>query len=134
MTSQPDAGTVVRTCLEALQAGDSEEALALLSPDVEWRNTGLPAIRGHRAHQALRDMARRGIGFEVVLHHLAVDGDVVLTDRTDVLSFRRFRMKFWVCGTFVVRDGQVVLWDDHFSPTNFVGAAARGLLGSALPR
>ncbi len=135
--STPDstsAEQVVRACLEALEAGDSETALALLDPEVEWRNSGLPTVRGRRAHQALRDMAQRGIGFEVQMHHLAADGDVVLTDRTDVLTYRRFRTQFWVCGTFEVRDGRIVLWDDHFSMTNFVGAALFGLVRSALPR
>ena len=77
-------------------------------------------------------MARRGIGFEVRFHHLAVDGQVVLTDRTDVLTYRRFRMEFWVCGTFEVREGRIVVWDDHFSMTNFVGASVRGLVRAAL--
>ena len=119
--------------MEALQAADSETALALLDPEVEWRNSGLPTIRGRRAHRALLDMEKRGIGFEVRFHHLATDGDVVLTERTDVLTYRRFRMEFWVCGTFEVRDGRITLWDDHFSMTNFAGAALRGLLRSAKP-
>jgi limonene-1,2-epoxide hydrolase len=127
-----DAGTVVRSCLDALEAGDSATALALLDPDVEWRNSGLPTLRGRRAHRALLDMAKRGIGFEVRFHHLAVDGQVVLTDRTDVLTYRRFRMEFWVCGTFEVREGRIVVWDDHFSMTNFVGASVRGLVRAAL--
>ena len=127
-----DAGTVVRSCLDALEAGDSATALALLDPDVEWRNSGLPTLRGRRAHRALLDMAKRGIGFEVRFHHLAVDGQVVLTDRTDVLTYRRFRMEFWVCGTFEVHEGRIVVWDDHFSMTNFVGASVRGLVRAAL--
>ena len=67
-------------------------------------------------------------------HHAAADGAVVLTDRTDVLTYRRFRTRFWVCGTFEVRDGRIVLWDDHFSMTNFVGAGVLGLVRSVLPR
>ena len=70
-----DAGSVVRSCLDALEAGDSAAALALLDPEVEWRNSGLPTLRGRRAHRALLDMAKRGIGFEVRFHHLAVDAD-----------------------------------------------------------
>ncbi|WP_323794490.1 limonene-1,2-epoxide hydrolase family protein [Nocardioides sp.] len=134
MAETTDAAHVVRSCLTALQEGDVEAAQALLDPEVEWRNSGLPTVRGRRAHQALRDMIERGIGFEAELHHLAADGDVVLTDRTDVLTYRRFRTQFWVCGTFEVRDGRIVLWDDHFSLTNFVGAGVLGLVRSVLPR
>jgi limonene-1,2-epoxide hydrolase len=97
MTSRPtptDPGAVVRSCLEALQDGDLATASALLDPQVEWCNAGLPTLRGARAHGALRMMERRGIGFEVRFHHLAADGPVVLTDRTDVLTYRRFRTEF----------------------------------------
>lgn len=130
-----DSRDVVRSCLEALQArqpGDVETALGLLDPDVEWRNSGLPTLRGRRAHEALLSMSRHGIGFEVRIHHLAADGPVVLTDRTDVLTYRRFRTAFWVCGTFEVRAGRIVLWDDHFSTTNFLASSLTGLV-RALP-
>ncbi|MGA8254938.1 MAG: limonene-1,2-epoxide hydrolase family protein [Nocardioides sp.] len=123
-----DASLVVREFLDALQRADTETALSLLDPEIEWRNSGLPTLRGKRATGAIRDMERRGIGFEVVFHHLAVGDDgVVLTDRTDVLSYRRFRMEFWVCGTFTLRDGLITVWDDHFSMSNFIGASLVGL-------
>lgn len=126
----PDSpARIVTSFLAALEAGDSEAAVALLDPDIEWRNSGLPTLRGKRARGAIRDMEKRGIGFAVVTHHIATTagGDVVLTDRTDMLTYRRFCTSFWVCGTFVVRDGRIVVWDDHFSMTNFVGAALLGL-------
>ncbi len=130
--SQPhDPAAVVRTCLEALQAADSAAALDLLDPQVEWRNSGLPTLRGRRAQAAFTSLERAGVGFEVVIHHLAVDGDVVLTDRTDVLVVGGVRTEFWVCGTFVVRDGRIVLWDDRFSMRNVLAGAARGLVRAA---
>jgi limonene-1,2-epoxide hydrolase len=54
----------------------------------------------------------------------------VLTDRTDYLSYRRWESGFWVCGTFEVRDGRIVLWDDHFSMGNVVAASIRGVLAT----
>jgi limonene-1,2-epoxide hydrolase len=77
---------------------------------------------------ALLDMEKRGIGFAVRMHHLAADGPVVLTERTDVLTYRRFETAFWVCGTFEVREGRIVLWDDHFSWGNLLGSSVVGLL------
>jgi limonene-1,2-epoxide hydrolase len=100
-----------------------------LSEDVVWRNTGLPTVRGRRVGGMLRDMERRGIGFEARLHHIAADGDIVLTDRTDVLRYKRWESAFWVCGTFEVRDGRIVLWDDHFSAGNLLVASVKGLVG-----
>ena len=122
--------TVVRRFLTLLEEGRSDAAVALLAPDVVWKNTGLPTIRGRRVGAMLRDMERRRIGFRVDLHHVAAEGGVVLTDRTDYLSYRRFESAFWVCGTFEVRDGLITLWDDHFSPGNVLGASVKGLLGA----
>ena len=127
-----DPADVVRTCLARLRDGDARGAVALLDPAVEWRNSGLPTLRGRRAHRAFLALEARGIDFDVTIHHLAVaedDPGVVLTDRTDVLGHGRYRVPFWVCGTFVVRSGRIVLWDDHFSARNVLAGAVRGLVG-----
>lgn len=116
----------VRAFLEALQAGDSTTALALVDPEIEWRNTGLPTLRGRRATGSLKTMEKRGIGFAVAIHQIAADGPVVLTDRTDVIVYGPVSTAFWVCGTFEVRDGLIVVWDDHFSLGSFVGGFRLG--------
>ena len=121
--------TVVQTFLDLLEDGDSSAAVALLAPDVEWRNTGMPTFRGHKVVGMLKDMERRGIGFRVDMHHIAANGSVVLTDRTDYLSYGRWESAFWVCGTFEVSEGLITLWDDHFSMGNLVAASIRGLFG-----
>ena len=124
MTSPTDSVAVVRDFLTALAEPDTERATSLLSPDIVWLNTGLPTFRGSRVHGMLRDMERRNVGFDVEIHHVAADGEIVLTDRTDVLVFGPVRTAFWVCGTFTVRDGVIVRWDDHFSTGNLL----KGLL------
>lgn len=65
MTDEQPAADVVRDFLEHLARTETDEALALLDPDVEWRNTGMPTFRGDRVHQMIRDMEKRGVGFEV---------------------------------------------------------------------
>lgn len=121
---------LVRRFLTLLETGQADAAVDLLAPDVVWRNTGMPTFRGPKVAGMLRDMERRGIGFRAEIHHIAGDGDVVLTDRTDYLSYRRWESGFWVCGTFEVRDGRLYLWDDHFSMGNVVAASIRGLVGT----
>lgn len=111
---------VVTDFLEALATPDIERALASLSPDVEWRNTGLPTFRGERVFAMLRDMQKRGIGFGVDMHAIAEYGDVVLTDRTDHLWRGPLKTGFWVRGTFTVRDGLIAIWDDAFSMGNLL--------------
>lgn len=113
-----------------LEAGEAEAAVDLLTPDIVWKNTGMPTFRGKKVVAMLRDMERRGIGFKADLHHIASNGDIVLTDRTDYLTYKRWESAFWVCGTFEVRDGKIALWDDHFSMGNLVAASIRGVIGA----
>ncbi|MGH3413566.1 MAG: limonene-1,2-epoxide hydrolase family protein [Marmoricola sp.] len=133
-----DSADTVRNFLELLAAQRATEAVDLLDEEVDWRNTGLPTLRGAgRVGGVLRDMERRRIGFSAELHHVASDGEVVLTERTDVIRYGRFETAFWVCGTFRVREARIVLWHDHFSMGNVVAASALGLARAAagsLPR
>ena len=122
-----DAESVVREAFRLLADGRADEAVELLDPEVEWRNTGLPTFRGKRVPAMLKDMERRGVKFSVELHHVAADGDVVLTDRTDVLAVGPWSTSFWVRGTFRVRDGRIVLWDDAFSWGDLLGSSVLGL-------
>jgi limonene-1,2-epoxide hydrolase len=121
------AEQIVRDFLEHLTRTETEEAIALLGPEVEWRNTGLPTYRGDRVHAMLRDMGRRGVTFDVEWHHIAESGDVVLTDRTDVLGYGSWDTRFRVRGTFEVRDGLIVVWDDAFSWLELLGSGMAGL-------
>jgi len=126
-----DSADVVRRFMVLLEAGEADAAVELLTPDVVWKNTGMPTFRGKKVFGMLRDMEQRGIGFKADLHHIASNGDIVLTDRTDYLTYKRWETAFWVCGTFEVRDGRIALWDDHFSMGNLVAASIRGLVAAA---
>lgn len=110
----------VEAMLDALARSDVRAAGALLTPDVEWRNTGLPTVRGHHVRRAFSGMVRSGLSFSVVTHHRAATDGVVLTDRTDVLGIGPLRSVFPVRGTFVVRDGRIAVWDDQFSMRQFL--------------
>ena len=125
-----DPAVIVQSFLTLLENNEAEAACELLSRDVEWRNTGMPTFRGAKVGSMLRDMERRSVGFRVDMHHIASTGDVVLTDRTDHLSYKRWTSSFWVCGTFEVHDGVITLWDDHFAMGNVLAASVRGLLGA----
>lgn len=140
-----DAVGTVREFFRLLELGDVDGALALADPDIEWRNTTLPTLRGiGRTRKALRSMERYGITFAVDIHHIAGEGgtehsgtgesDVVLTERTDYLGRGKFTIGFWVCGTFELRNGKIVLWHDHFSWIDMVRGTAVGALKALRPR
>jgi len=128
-----DHVTTVRTFLDGLVEGDLG-VLDLLDVDAEWRNTGLPTLKGSKVGAGIRSMFKRGIGFDYVMHSAAADGDTVLTDRTDVLRLGRFEMTFWVRGTFEMRHGKILVWDDRYSPPSLAGAALLGAVRAVLPR
>jgi limonene-1,2-epoxide hydrolase len=126
---------LVERFLSLLGSKDIEGAAELLAVDVEYVNVGLPAVHGReRVRRLLRaTLGLAGAGFEVYVHTISADGSSVLTERTDVLKFRRLRVQFWVCGRFDIHDGQIVLWRDYFDQMNVMAATARGLLGTVFP-
>jgi limonene-1,2-epoxide hydrolase len=120
---------VVRAFLDALVAGDPDAAQQYLDQDIVWHNVSLPKIRGIRAvMRILNGMSRPGVGFDVRLHHIASDGTAVLTERTDVLTYKRVRSEFWVCGTFEMKDGKIAVWRDYFSNRDVQWGTLKGIL------
>jgi limonene-1,2-epoxide hydrolase len=125
---------VVERFMDLLRRGEVDEAVELLAVDVRYENVGLPTVHGReRVRRLFRGMSGGGGGFDVYIHTIAADGASVLTERTDVLKFRRLHIQLWVCGRFDVRDGEIVLWRDYFDYVNFTVAMVRGLLGVRLP-
>ncbi|HEY5152048.1 MAG TPA: limonene-1,2-epoxide hydrolase family protein [Mycobacterium sp.] len=126
---------IVTGFLRALERCDIDAALAMVTEDLVYQNVSLPTIRGRRGlDRAFRPMLRPGrMGFAVCVHHVACDGDVVLTDRTDEISVGRFRARFWVYGRFVVRDGQIAVWRDSFDWFDITVGMVRGLAGVLVP-
>ncbi len=106
---------VVEDFLAAFQALDIERALALMADDVVYQNVPFPADRGKAAvTRTLERFGRFMTGFEVRMKHIAARDGVVLTERVDVLKGPLLYLDIWVCGTFQVRDGKIVLWRDYF--------------------
>lgn len=134
-TTTTDAETIVRDFLAALERLDVDTAAAMVADDVLYENKGLPKVRGRaQFERAMGLMGRYGKGFEAHLTNLAVDGDTVLTERIDVIEIGRVRAEFWVCGTFVVRDGEIVVWRDYFDFVNVTLGFLKGALRAALDR
>ncbi|WP_225725173.1 MULTISPECIES: limonene-1,2-epoxide hydrolase family protein [unclassified Nocardia] len=139
MTEEPelqqDAITTVREFFAAMELGAVAEAVQLLDPEIVWKNTSLPDVRGRdRVAALIRGLNRDWLGFSAEMHHIAAAGNVVLSDRTDVLRFGPVRVAFWVQGTFELRDGRIVLWHDHFSWANFLRGTLAGAYRAALRR
>ena len=125
---------VVQAFLAALAAGDRVAAAALVADDILYVNVGLPPLRGAaKMAKVLALLDRPGLGFDVVVHAIAADGPVVLTERTDLLVTGRVRAQFWVWGRFEVHDGRITLWRDSFDYLDLLRGNLRGLLAAAVP-
>ncbi|WP_084727559.1 limonene-1,2-epoxide hydrolase family protein [Rhodococcoides yunnanense] len=127
MTEQLQATAVVEKMLWAMRDGDIDTALEYIDDAIVWHNVGMPKVRGiARFTKFMRALAKPGHGFDVMIHNIAADGDIVLTERTDVLVWRRLRVQFWVCGTFELRDGKILVWRDYFDNVDFFKGVVRG--------
>ncbi|HJR26149.1 MAG TPA: limonene-1,2-epoxide hydrolase family protein [Acidimicrobiales bacterium] len=126
---------IVRAFLADLEQLDVDAASEWLAEDVVYQNVPLPAARGKQAvERQLRLLERFGNRFEARVHNIASDGPIVLTERTDVLVIGRLEASFWVCGTFEVRNGRIVLWRDYFDYANVVVAFLKGAVRALLGR
>jgi len=126
-TSTAGSVATVKAFLDALGRLDTDAALALLADDVVYQNVSLPKANGKAAvAKQLGLFGRYCKGFEAINHRIVGDGDTVLTERTDIIEIGRVRSEFWVCGTFEVRDGKIVLWRDYFDWANIIAGTAKG--------
>lgn len=134
LTTPTEPKWVVEAFLDALADPDLDRVAELLDRDVVYTNLGLPTLRGReRVLRALAVMDRPAASFEVYVHAITSDGPTVLTERTDVLGYSRFRAQFWVSGRFDVHDGLITLWRDAFDFVDVVRASVRGLAAVAVP-
>ena len=130
---------VVRAFLAALERLDVDAALALVADDIVYQNVPLPPARGRAEFEKqVRFLERFFTGFEAEVHHVAADGPLVLTERTDALIRGGLRAAFWVDGTFEVVDGRITVWRDRFDWLTVVvavlAAAPRALLAALARR
>jgi limonene-1,2-epoxide hydrolase len=132
-TSEP--GRLVVSFLRALSEYDIDTSLGLVADDLEYANVSLPTIHGKARLEQLARAALRPerMGFNVHFNHVAVEDDVVLTDRIDELNFRRFASRFWVYGRFLVRDGKIAVWRDSFDWLDVTIGNLRGVAGLVSP-
>jgi limonene-1,2-epoxide hydrolase len=131
-----DSGAVdvVISFLRALESGDVAGAIEWLAPDAVWLNVTLPAVRGQARIERIFQLGLNlGSQFRVHFHHVAVDGNVVMTERTDAISLGRFEQRFWVYGRFEVEGGRIRVWRDAFDWLDILISLFRGAAGVLLP-
>lgn len=109
----PDA--VVREFCELVSTKDLEKLRPLLTEDVVYHNIPMDPSEGIEATlEALSMFFGIFKSMEIRMLNLASTGDIVLTERIDVLSTDSATADLPVMGTFEVRDGRISAWRDYF--------------------
>ena len=111
----PSAEQVVRDFCTAVSKRDPELLRSFLSDDVVYHNIPMDPAEGIEAAMAVITMfVAMGESLEFEVHHLASDGNTVLTERTDRFTFAGKPASLPVMGAFTVSDGKITAWRDYF--------------------
>src|SRR5262245_21506323 len=110
-----EAADVVREFCDAIGRKDVGAVEKLMDEQVVYHNVGAEPSVGRDA--SLAAVKFQFDMFEPIsfrIRNLAVDGDVVLTERVDEVTENGVTAPVPVMGTFEVRDGRIVHWRDYF--------------------
>ena len=111
----PSAEQVVRDFCAAASTRDPEVLRAFFSDDVVYHNIPMAPAEGIEATMAVIDMFLGMCdALEFQVHHLASDGETVLTERSDVFTIKGKSVPLPVMGAFHVDDGKITAWRDYF--------------------
>jgi limonene-1,2-epoxide hydrolase len=111
-----DAAMLVREFCGLMAKRDPESLRPYLADDALYQNVGMPAEVGADAIVAnlAGQFAMFPDTYAYEMKNLAVDGDVVLTERLDYIGTGDDPKALPVMGTFVVRDGKIARWHDYW--------------------
>jgi limonene-1,2-epoxide hydrolase len=115
--SMSDPVSTVRTFCDLMKERDAERLRPLLAEDAVYQNVGTPAVTGADAVVAnlAAQFGQFPDSYEYRTLHLAADGDVVLTERLDMIRTPAGEVVgVPVMGTFAVRDGRIIRWTDYW--------------------
>ena len=111
----PSAEQVVRDFCAAASTRDPKLLRSFFADDVVYHNIPMEPAEGIEATMAVIDMF---IGMcealEFQVHHLATDGETVLTERSDIFTINGKSAALPVMGAFHVTDGKITAWRDYF--------------------
>ena len=111
-----DSAQVVREFCELMVQRDAEALRAFFADDAVYQNAGMPATTGVDA--IVTNMAGQFAMFpdsyEYRVLNLAADGNVVLSERLDMIRTPAGVQGVPVMGAFVLRNGKITRWTDYW--------------------
>ena len=130
VSAEGSPAAVVQLLCELVGSKDLTALADLFADDAVYHNVGTPASVGRESIIAvLGGLFGAFDGFDWHIDAIAVNGDVVLTERVDELFKGDVRAAVPVMGTFVVRHGRIESWRDYYDTV----LARRLIDGEQLP-
>jgi limonene-1,2-epoxide hydrolase len=123
MGSDHSAERLVRDFCDAFEKHDVEALRPFFTDDVVYHNIPMDPAVGIEATIAFIE-GFFGMCQKLVIENinLAVDGDVVLTERIDTFTVGEVVVPLPVMGTFEIRDGKISAWRDYFDLAQITAA------------
>ncbi|HEY7948535.1 MAG TPA: limonene-1,2-epoxide hydrolase family protein [Acidimicrobiales bacterium] len=115
MGASEDAERIVREFCDAFGKHDAEALRPFFTDDVVYHNMPMdPAVGIDAAIAFIEGFFGMCDAMVIETTHLAVRGNVVLTERIDTFTVGDITAPLPVMGTFEIRDGKICAWRDYF--------------------
>lgn len=111
----------IETFIAAWGEYDLDKIYSFMADDIEWTDVPLSTVNGIDQVRAKMAMfpGVEACGFDT--HHIAANGNVVMTERTDWFEMKGKRRVIRVMGVFELNaDGKIAKWRDYFDSAEFV--------------
>jgi limonene-1,2-epoxide hydrolase len=123
MGAEEDAERVVRDFCATFEKHDAEALRPFFTDDVVYHNIPMdPAVGVDDAVAFIAGFFAMCESMLIETLHLAVRGNVVLTERVDTFTVGQIVAPLPVMGTFEIRDGKISAWRDYFDLTQITKA------------
>ena len=111
-----DPRAIVQEFCDSMAHRNAEALRRFLADDAVYQNCGMEATVGVDAIVAnlAGQFAMFPDSYKYVMKNIAASGDVVMTERLDMISTPSGVQGVPVMGTFVVRDAKIRRWHDYW--------------------
>jgi limonene-1,2-epoxide hydrolase len=123
MGAEEEAERVVRDFCATFEKHDAEALRPFFTDDVVYHNIPMdPAVGIDDAVAFIAGFFAMCESMLIETLHLAVRGNVVLTERVDTFTVGQIVAPLPVMGAFKIRDGKISAWRDYFDLTQITKA------------
>lgn len=106
---------VVRSLVEAWRRLEVDEIVDHFTPDAVWHNMPYEPAVGRDAIRAVTQRyVDRATSSDMEIVNIAVNGQVVLTERVDHIALDDRTVDAPAMGTFEIQGDKIVAWRDYF--------------------